>query len=84
MKELKTYLLRDVGYDADRRGQLWEITGHNLMGAIRQLDGFARAAFAEPIAPRASTYAVYVAAQGRHAGECATKVGCVRDETPPR
>lgn len=79
-RPLRTWLLRDVGYDVNERGQLWEITDADFWSAVRQVPGFEKASFTEPIAPGASTVAVYRYLPGTNG--TATKIGCVRDETP--
>jgi hypothetical protein len=81
-RTLKTYLLRDVGYDARSHGQLWRVTDFGWLDAVRQLAGFEDATHAEPIQPGASTMAIYARAP-RGSGADWSKIGCVRDETPP-
>lgn len=58
---MQTWTLIDRGYDCDRHGQPWDCTAESFIAAVRMLDGFARAAYAQPIndVRGCSTVAVY-------------------------
>lgn len=59
--ELRTWLLEDRGYDCNEHRRRWYVTDYSLLAAIRQLDGFGAATYAQPIndVRGCSTYAVY-------------------------
>lgn len=72
---LRTYVLRDAGYDAKSRdSEVIEVVAHSWPEAVSQVLG-EKVGFTEPIAPRSSIHACYVWVPKLNASN---KVGCVQ------
>ena len=78
---MKTFRMRDLGYDANKRDSSWfDVTADDWCEAVALVIELKRerVSFTQPIAPGSSIYAAYVPSPtGGH-----TKIGCVQVEKP--
>ena len=74
---LRTWTLEDRGYDCNKHNVQWDCTAETLMDAIRMLDGYSSARYAQPIndVRGCSTLAVYQ--RTGHSADSWNKIGCV-------